>query len=96
VNAKVETNLNESDFAGDTQDQLTSLPGFWGTNAGFGTEYPVSEHVSVGGEYGIRSLRTSAEGKGSADSILPGDGVSDEITASLKSSMVRVVLNYSF
>jgi opacity protein-like surface antigen len=96
VSAKVKTNVTESEFAGEAKDQLTSLLGFWGINAGFGTEYPFSENFSVGGEYGFRYLLTSAEGKGTADSVLLGEGVSDEISASLKNSMVRVVLNYKF
>ncbi len=96
VSAKVKTNVDESEFAGGAKDQLTSLLGFWGINAGFGTEYPFSENFSVGGEYGFRYLRTGADGTGTADSVFLAEGVSDEITASLKNSMVRVVLNYKF
>jgi len=95
VSAKVKTETDESDFEGDAKDQLTSLLGFWGVNAGFGAEYPFSEHFSIGSEYGFRYLRTHAEGDGGTDAIL-GEGVADEITASLKSSTVRVILNYKF
>jgi hypothetical protein len=97
VDLKSKTQAAETDLLpGDAKDQLTSLLGFWGINAGFGTEYPFAENFSVGGEYGIRYLRTSAEGKGTADSVLLGEGVSDEITASLKNSMVRIFFNYKF
>jgi hypothetical protein len=95
VSVKVETNSGEEDFEGDVKDQLTSLLGFWGVNAGFGAEYPFSEHFSVGGEYGFRYLRTHAEGDGGEDALM-GEGTADEITASLKASTVRVVLNYKF
>jgi opacity protein-like surface antigen len=97
VDLKSKTQIAETDLLpGDVKDQLTSLLGFMGITAGFGAEHPFSEHFSVGGEYGFRYLRTSAKGEGTADSLLLAEGVSDEITASLKNSMVRVVLNYKF
>jgi opacity protein-like surface antigen len=95
VSIKVETNTGADELEGDVKDQLTSLLGFWGVNAGFGSEYAFSEHFSVGGEYGFRYLRTHAEGDGGADALM-GEGTADEITASLKSSTVRVILNYKF
>lgn len=94
VSAKTKTETAESEFEGDSKDQLTSLLGFWGVNAGFGAEYPFSEHFSVGSEYGFRYLRTHAKGDG-FDGALGAD-LTDEITASLKSSTVRVILNYRF
>jgi opacity protein-like surface antigen len=95
VSVKVKTNAGEDAIADDVKDQLTSLLGFWGANAGFGAEYAFSEHFAVGSEYGFRYLHTHAEGDGGADALM-GEGTADEITASLKSSTVRVVLNYKF
>jgi opacity protein-like surface antigen len=95
VSVKDETDAGADELEGDVKDQLTSLLGFWGINAGFGTEYAFSEHFAVGGEYGFRYLRTHAEGDGGAGALM-GEGTADEITASLKSSTVRVVLNYKF
>jgi len=94
VSAKTKTETAESEFEGDSKDQLTSLLGFWGVNAGFGAEYPFSEHFSVGSEYGFRYLRTHAKGDGFDGAM--GSDLTDEITASLKSSTVRVILNYKF
>ena len=96
VSAKTKTGTSESKFEGAAKDQLTSLLGFWGVSAGFGAEYPFSEHFSVGGEYGFRYLRTHAKGDADAGSLLLTEGMSDEVTASLKHSMARIVLNYEF
>ena len=96
VSAKTKTNTTETKFEGASKDQLTSLLGFWGVSAGFGAEYPFSEHFSVGGEYGYRYLHTHAKGDADANSLLLSEGMSDDIAASLKNSMVRVVLNYKF
>jgi hypothetical protein len=95
VNLKATSSTTTMELLGkDTKDQLTSLLGFWGINAGFGAEYPFSEHFAVGGEYGFRYLHAHAKGDG-LDGYF-GSDLTDEITASLKNSMVRVLLNYKF
>jgi hypothetical protein len=76
---------------GDAKDVITKPLGFWGMNLGFGAEYPFSENFSLGGEYGLRWFHTSTESSG-----LLGDEMSAEMSASLKLTTARVVLNYNF
>jgi len=95
----LETNNSSTRLAGREKDALARVLGFWGMNLGFGAEYPFSENFSVGGEYGPRFFRTSAKGggsSGSADGFVWGDMVDSEVSASLKLTAARIVLNCQF
>lgn len=89
VSAKISEGSESLEFEGELKDQINDLMSFWGINAGFGAEYPFSEHFGVAGEYGFRYLKTHAEGEIDED-------ITDEINVSLRQSTARVLLSYKF
>jgi hypothetical protein len=97
---------NEPLLGDGEKDFIEKLMGFWGLDAGFGAEWAINEHFSLGGEYGIRFLFISGdyegEGLGLIGSLL-GDGMDDlgseittEVSGSLRTSHASVVLNFYF
>jgi opacity protein-like surface antigen len=95
----LESQSSSSELTGDAKDAVTHPLGFWGLNLGFGAEYPFSENFSLGGEYGLRWFHTGSKSAGSSgsggDSFLT-DALDSEMTASLKLTTARIVLNYQF
>ena len=81
----------------ELEDFIKELLGFWGIKAGFGAQYKVSDHFSIGGEYGLNMFFLS--GKLSESSEEPNGAVEDavetEIKASMRHSFVAVVLNFT-
>jgi len=95
----IESESSSTKLSGDAKDAVTRPLGFWGMNIGFGAEYPFTENFSVGGEYSLRWFHTSSDGGGSSagdgDAIL-GEALGSEMSASLKLTTARIVLNYQF
>ena len=77
---------------GDLEDMAKEVLSFWGFTGIFGCEYYFSERFSVGGEYGIRYIRDSADLEGDVDE----ESVDSEITASYKRNYSGVVLSFHF
>ena len=95
----LETNNSSTRLAGREKDALARVLGFWGMNLGGGAKHPFSENFSVGGEYALRWFHTSTKTtSGSADlgGSLLGDSLDSEMSASLKLTTARIVLNYQF
>jgi len=77
------------------EDFIKDLLGFWGLKFGFGAEYAVSDHFSIGGEYGVKMHFYGAE-LNIEDMGDLADEIQTEVSASLKQSYVAVVLNFYF
>ena len=79
----------------EAEDFIKDLLGFWGLKFGFGAEYAVSDHFSIGGEYGIKmqfyGAKLDIEDGGDL-----ADEIQTEVSASLKQSYVAFVLNFYF
>ncbi|NQT25726.1 outer membrane beta-barrel protein [candidate division KSB1 bacterium] len=99
----------ESLIGDDEKDFIKELMSFWGFNIGFGTEWAINEHFSLGGEYGIRFIFISGEYEGEGMGLLGslggllgggmidlGDELKTEVTGNLRSSHAAVVLNFYF
>ena len=72
---------------------------FFGLKAGFGAEYPLSERVSIGGEFGFRLIFNSFTDEGSREDEY--DGVveyrrkwKDELSANLGITYTSFSLNF--
>lgn len=93
---------SESLLGDDEKDFIKELMSFWGVNVGFGTEWAINEHFSLGGEYGIRFIFISGEYQGEGMGLLTGligdlgSELNTEVTGSLRSSHAAVVLNFYF
>ena len=77
------------------EDFIKDLLGFWGLKFGFGAEYAVSDHFSIGGEYGIKMHFYGAE-LSIEDAGELADEIQTEVSASMKKSYVAIVLNFYF
>jgi len=99
----------ESLLGDDEKDFIKELMSFWGFNVGFGAEWAINEHFSLGGEYGIRFIYISGEYEGEGLGLLGdlggllgvgmidlGDEMKTEVTGNLRSSHAAVVLNFYF
>jgi hypothetical protein len=79
-----------------TEDFLKEFLGFWGIKAGLGAEYQVSDHFSIGGEWGLNLTKMSGALE-DADLMAMGmEGLTTDIKAALKASYVAFVLNFYF
>ena len=87
---------DNSSLSDDSKDRIKKVLGVLGVSAGFGCEYSFSERFSVGGEYGLRYLHTSTDGKtatGSGGSAY-AELMNTEMSGSLKLTTGRLWLNY--
>ncbi|MBN1783078.1 hypothetical protein JW948_18225 [bacterium] len=55
----------------NTRELIEDMLGVWGLNFGFGAEYTVNEHFSVGGEFGFKMARTSVDN--TAEELITSD-----------------------
>lgn len=93
--------VDEFELDENDEDMIESILSVWGINLGFGVEYQFSEHFSVGGEYGLRWFKTSADQQDESSSSWDGqeqfrENWSDELSASLKMSYATAVLSFYF
>lgn len=89
----------ESLLGDDVEDFIKDLLGFWGLKFGLGAEYAVSEHFSIGGEYGLNMYFLSGElDMGVTESEFNGyeESIKMDVSGSLKKTFVAVVLNFYF
>ena len=85
---------------GDAKEAITKPLGFWGMSLGFGSEYPFSENFTLGGEFGLQWFHTSTSSNTTTTTELLEETLvselSSEMSASLKLTTARIVLNYQF
>ncbi|MBN2369359.1 MAG: hypothetical protein JXO72_02615 [Vicinamibacteria bacterium] len=95
----------ENSLDDDTKKLLEDMLGFKGFKLGFGGEYRVNEHFSVGGEFGMNLYSLSAESKGLSDlddieidDVWYGiaSDLETEISASLRRTYAVAALNFYF
>ncbi len=89
---KAETD-GESMLDEATEDLVKKLLGFWGVKVWFGGEYTISDHFSVGGEWGFHLLNMKATME---TDVGMQQALETEIKAGLKNSYVAFVLNFFF
>jgi hypothetical protein len=77
------------------EEMVEDVLGFWGFTAVFGAEYFFSDRFSVGGEYGLRYLRDSAELEIEEGDIIEEE-IDSEVTVSYNASYVAASLNFHF
>ncbi|MBN1895260.1 hypothetical protein JW906_12230 [bacterium] len=94
---------DESDTDEDLNEFIKDILGFWGVNFGFGVEYPLSDHFSIGGEYGLRWMNALAKYDDSEeyeDSYFSVAKMRYELESELKGkfrlSYAAVSLNFKF
>ena len=89
----------ESLLGDDIEDFIKDLLGFWGLKFGFGAEYAVSDHFSIGGEYGLNMYFMSGElDVALGDTGIDGleESIKMDVSASLKRTYAAIVLNFYF
>jgi hypothetical protein len=79
---------------------LSEFLGFWGTNFGFGVEYPISKNFGVSGEFGFRMLFSSTDYTDSSSSNYGneqwGEDWNSELAATFKITTTSISVNYHF
>lgn len=82
------------------EDTLTDFLGFWGTNFGFGVEYPISENFGVSGEFGFRMIFASTDYKDSSNENYGSEEWSEEwnskLSTTFKITTTSISINYHF
>ncbi len=100
----VESGHSSEKMDKETEELIEDVLSFWGLNLGFGTEYMVSEHFSVGGEYGFRlwfnKIKWSGE-SGYSSGYPPyqqsyQEKWEDELSLTLKMNYAVIALNFYF
>jgi hypothetical protein len=86
----------ESLLGDEVEDFIKDLLGFWGLKFGFGAEYAVSDHFSIGGEYGLNMFFMSGELEMALGDPGLEESIKMDVSASLKKTYVAVVLNFYF
>ena len=79
---------------------LSKFLGFWGTNFGFGVEYPISENFGVSGEFGFRMLFSSTDYSDSSSDNYGNEEWREEwnseLAATFKITTTSISVNYHF
>lgn len=92
--ASIKAEVDGTSMLGEETEELAKdLLSFWGIKVGFGGEYTISDHFSVGGEWGFHMLNMNATME---QDIGLEQALETEIKAGLKNSYVAFVVNFFF
>jgi hypothetical protein len=80
----------------DLTDAIGDLLSFYGIGLAFGAEYFFADRFSLGGEYGLRYMKTSAELNVDMDILDEPITLDSNLEISYKSSYAGVSLNFHF
>ena len=78
------------------EDAIGDLLSFYGIGLVFGAEYFFADHFSLGGEYGLRYIKTSGELEIEADILDEPLSLDSDLEISYRTSYAGVSLNFHF
>jgi hypothetical protein len=88
--------VDMGDVDADLEDSIGDLLSFYGISLAFGAEYFFSDIFSVGGEYGLRYMKTSSDLEVDLDIGDEPIELDSELEVSYKASYAVVSLNFHF
>ncbi len=80
----------------DIENAIGDLLSFYGISVAFGAEYFFAERFSLGGEYGLRYFKTSADVSVDLDVLDEPISVDSNLEAAYRASYAGVSLNFHF
>ena len=84
------------DVEAELLDSIGELLSFWGFTLAFGAEYFFTDHFSVGGEYGLRYIKTSAKVEVEIDITEDPIALDSDLAISYGASYANVSVNFHF
>jgi hypothetical protein len=80
----------------ELEDSIGELLSFYGLSLAFGAEYFFSDFFSIGGEYGLRYMKTSSDLEVDLDILDEPVELDSELEVSYRASYAVASLNFHF